>query len=155
VYCRADRTFEISLPPRHYDLAGDLLADAVERAATPGVSVDDALRTAAADTGRRIGAAARDEPGEDVVRPARGDALLSVLERNGYEPSVHGTDVVLRNCPFHALAERHRTLVCGMNWDLLSGVLDAIDDRGELTARLDPQPGACCVRIGPDRQCSG
>jgi hypothetical protein len=59
----------------------------------------------------------------------------------------HGDDIVLHNCPFHRLAEAHRALVCGMNRDFLGGVLDGFGEADELAARLDPQPGYCCVRI--------
>jgi hypothetical protein len=45
------------------------------------------------------------------------------------------------------LAEQHRTLVCGMNLDLLSGVIEGIGDEALMSARLEPQPGYCCVRM--------
>src|SRR5215207_7555553 len=61
LYRRSDAEIEVSLPERRYDLAGQLLAEAVERAATDGVPVDRALRTAAKDTGQAIGEAARAE----------------------------------------------------------------------------------------------
>jgi hypothetical protein len=35
-----------------------------------------------------------------------------------------------------------------MNLHLLEGVLEAVADTG-LTARLQPRPGRCCVRIEP------
>src|ERR687891_36297 len=41
------------------ELAGSLLAEAVERSSNEGVPVDRALRRAAVETGRRIGEAAR------------------------------------------------------------------------------------------------
>jgi predicted ArsR family transcriptional regulator len=54
---------------------------------------------------------------------------------------------VLSNCPFHALAERHRDLVCGMNLELLSGVIDGAEGADVLAPRLAPQSGYCCVRM--------
>jgi predicted ArsR family transcriptional regulator len=48
--------------------------------------------------------------------------------------------VVLLNCPFHALAQDYRDLVCGMNLALLTGVIEELDGAG-LEARLDPHPG--------------
>ncbi len=54
---------------------------------------------------------------------------------------------MLANCPFHRLAEEHRDLVCGMNLDLLDGLLAGAAPAAGLTARLDPVPGQCCVRI--------
>jgi predicted ArsR family transcriptional regulator len=54
--------------------------------------------------------------------------------------------VRLRNCPFDSLAQRHRDLVCGMNLSLVDGMLAGLDATG-LAARLDPQPGRCCVTL--------
>jgi predicted ArsR family transcriptional regulator len=55
----------------------------------------------------------------------------------------------LRNCPFDALANDYRDLVCGMNLALQEGVLSGLGASG-IEARSDPQPGACCVafRVG-------
>jgi predicted ArsR family transcriptional regulator len=146
VYRRSNRDVEVSLPERHYDLAAALLASAVERATGDGVPVDDAVRDVARDAGRSIGEEARAEAGTGGRRAERHDAMLRVLERNGYEPRLQRDEIVLANCPFHALAEHHRTLVCGMNLELLSGVIDGIGSN-DLSARLAPEPGCCCVRI--------
>jgi hypothetical protein len=73
-----------------------------------------------------------------------------VLAEHGYEPAVgEQCDIALANCPFHRLAQEHRDLVCGMNLDLLDGVIDGIGASGTLAARLEPVPGWCCVRISP------
>jgi predicted ArsR family transcriptional regulator len=53
----------------------------------------------------------------------------------------------LANCPFHRLAEEQRSLVCGMNVDFLTGLLEGLEPTGHLDARLAPEPGYCCVRI--------
>jgi predicted ArsR family transcriptional regulator len=59
---------------------------------------------------------------------------------------------VLRNCPFHSLAQAHTELICGMNADVLTGFTEALPELG-LVARLDPQPGRCCVALSaPSRQ---
>jgi predicted ArsR family transcriptional regulator len=147
LYRRSDRELAVSLPQRQYDLAGELLAEAVERASSEGVVVARALHDTATETGRRIGQTARAEAGARAGRIKRRDALLAVLERNGYEPHLHDDEIVLANCPFHALAEQHRSLVCGMNLDLLSGLIDGIGDEDLLSARLAPEPGYCCVRV--------
>jgi predicted ArsR family transcriptional regulator len=73
---------------------------------------------------------------------------MTALDLLGYESRVRDQEIVLANCPFHRLAERHRPLVCGMNLDLLSGVGEGLGTAGELEARLDPAEGLCCVRIG-------
>jgi predicted ArsR family transcriptional regulator len=56
-------------------------------------------------------------------------------------------EIALVNCPFHRLAEEHRSLVCGMNLDFLAGLLEGIGPSDRLDARLEPEPGYCCVRI--------
>jgi hypothetical protein len=40
----------------------------------------------------------------------------------------------------------HRDLVCGTNLALAGGLLDGLGDV-RLDAKLDPQPGQCCVAI--------
>ncbi|MCP3804117.1 hypothetical protein NLX83_33080 [Allokutzneria sp. A3M-2-11 16] len=52
----------------------------------------------------------------------------------------------LGNCPFHSLAKRHTEMVCGMNLHLLNGLLEGLAATG-FTARLEPTPGHCCVRL--------
>lgn len=137
-----------SIPERHYDLAGSLLASAVATSVRTGAPVADCLRAAARAAGRQIGEEARgavppSEPGDGQL-----GAVVDALARHGYEPEVGRRDeVALANCPFHRLAEEHRDLVCGMNLDLLDGVLEGIGPTSGLTARLDPAPGRCCVRI--------
>ena len=57
--------------------------------------------------------------------------------------------MVLANCPFHALAQQFRDLVCGMNLELLKGIRSVLPlDATELQPRLDPEPGQCCVKFG-------
>jgi predicted ArsR family transcriptional regulator len=72
--------------------------------------------------------------------------VVDALAANGYEPRVDGETVTLENCPFHALAEQQRDLVCGMNVDVVGGVLEGAD-APELEACLDPAPGRCCVTV--------
>jgi predicted ArsR family transcriptional regulator len=147
VYRRSETEIGVSLPERRYDLAGDLLAQAVEQSSHDGVPVTRALRQAASGAGRRIGEAARAAAGRRSGRAKRRDAVVGALERHGYEPHLRGSEVVLSNCPFHALAEQHRDLVCGMNLALLSGVIEGADGADVLEARLAPRPGYCCVRM--------
>ncbi|HKA82606.1 MAG TPA: helix-turn-helix domain-containing protein [Acidimicrobiales bacterium] len=147
VYRRSATEIGVSLPERRYDLAGGLLAEAVERSSHEGVPVDGALRRASAEAGRRIGEAAGVGAGRAAERTERRAAVVEALERHGYEPHVTDGEVVLTNCPFHVLAEQHRDLVCGMNLELLSGVIDGADAADALEARLAPRPGYCCVRM--------
>jgi predicted ArsR family transcriptional regulator len=141
LYGRSGREISISLPPRRYDLAGSVLADAVIRADAEKIPVREALAAVARQAGRH---AADEVPGASRAR----DTVIDVLRRHGYEPRKRGRDIALLNCPFHALAEQHRDLVCGMNLELLTGVLERVTG-SKLTARLAPEPGFCCVRLTP------
>jgi predicted ArsR family transcriptional regulator len=138
-YRRAETEVAVSLPDRRYDLAGALLADAVAESEQTGRPVTEALADAAKATGRELGASLRATPTVDA------------LEQLGYEPHERDGEVVLVNCPFHALAERHRTLVCGMNLDLLTGLTEALESDEAMVPRLEPAEGMCCVRL---RGCS-
>jgi predicted ArsR family transcriptional regulator len=137
-----------SVPERHYDLAGSLLAAAVAESTRTGAPVGDCLRVAARAAGRRLGEEARAAIGTTTRADDRRRAVMEVLARHGYEPELgKRKEIALANCPFHRLAEEHRDLVCGMNLDFLGGLLDGIGPTAGLTARLDPSPGYCCVRI--------
>lgn len=146
-YRRAEKEVAVSLPDRRYDLAGALLADAVADAAASGRSVETALSDAARAAGREIGAEVREEVGSARSATAARTAAMRALERLGYEPHRRGRDVVLANCPFHSLAERHRALVCGMNLELLTGLAEGLDAEAGLAPRLEPEAGYCCVRL--------
>ena len=148
LYRPADGELAASVPARHYDLAGSLLAAAIDESTRLGVPVAECVRRAARTAGRLIG-----EEAADAVDAARGaverrQAVMEVLARHGYEPTlVKRREIALANCPFHRLAEAHRDLVCGMNLDFLAGLLEGIGSTVDLTARLEPSPGFCCVRI--------
>lgn len=146
-YRRAATELSVSLPPRNYEFAGALLADAVLASAQTGCPVDEALTKAARSAGVEVGAAARAElPKRHSVRMLR-EAVLQVLRRLGYEPQEAREEILLANCPFHRLADRHRPLICGMNLDLLAGVAEGLEAQDRLVPRLDPAPQMCCVRI--------
>ena len=146
-YRRAAREVAVSLPDRRYDLAGALLADAVADAAATGRPVATALSEAARATGRAMGAAVREELGRSRSAAAVRAAAVRALEGLGYEPHERGREVVLANCPFHALAERHRNLVCDMNLDLIGGLAEGLGAGQRLATRLQPEAGSCCVRL--------
>jgi predicted ArsR family transcriptional regulator len=146
LYRRATGETEVSVPPRQYDLAAALLATAVNESLHSGTPVGEALTGAATERGRRLGEHAREQAGSRPSRRELLEAALSELEDEGYEPRAQGDEVVLVNCPFHALVHDQRELVCGMNLDLLCGMAEAVGD-DVLTARLEPSDGRCCVRL--------
>ncbi|GAA0271107.1 helix-turn-helix domain-containing protein [Actinomadura nitritigenes] len=146
VYRRSAVERGVSLPARDYGTVAGLLAEAAERA-----GLDREVREAA----RREGAAlAAGVPCGDL------DALAKVLEERGYEPVLEdaenaedaegGGGVVLRmrNCPFHAVAERFPPLVCGMNLALLEGLVEGSEG---VRVRMDARPGWCCVVAEPSK----
>ncbi len=134
----------VSVPPRQYVLAADLLASALLASAETGSAADVAVERVARERGSAL-AQSVDIPAsastQDVVA-----AAVDVLARAGYEPSAKASEIVLTNCPFHALAADYTQLVCGMNLALLRGFVEALP-AAALTARLDPVPGRCCVRV--------
>ena len=144
LYRRAECDVAVSLPERRYDLAGDLLAAAMAEArGDRGVAARTALARLACERGRELGARGRAPTGR------RRDAVLRVLEEQGFEPRAEDGAVTLANCPFHALAREHTELVCGMNLRLLEGVLDGVPAAPGWPPRLQPTPGRCCVRLEP------
>jgi predicted ArsR family transcriptional regulator len=149
-YARSGREFTVTVPPREYELAAHLLAQAV--AADQGGGSRAALRDAARRFGEGAGAghrAAADPAGVGEADRSRGDAerLAAALRAHGFEPRP-GADgaVVLRNCPFHQLAARHRDIICGMNLALIEGLVAGLRTDG-MRPELDPRPGQCCVVI--------
>ena len=151
LYRRAEREVSVSLPARQYDLAAGLLAAAVDEATRTGTPVADALTQAATERGHDLGDRARREAGPRASRRSRVDAALAVLDEQGYEPRREGAEIVLANCPFHALVDEQRDLVCGMNRDFLCGMAEAVGD-DVLAARLAPSEGNCCVRLDVARR---
>ncbi|HSR82741.1 MAG TPA: helix-turn-helix domain-containing protein [Streptosporangiaceae bacterium] len=149
VYARSAREFAVTVPPREYELAARLLAAALEsdQVGASRSKLLDAAREFGTDLGVRTRSAA---PG---LGPRR--AVETALRQYGFEPSTAGDgSVELRNCPFHRLVAAHRDLVCGMNLALLQGVISGVNEPG-LRPSLDPEPGRCCVVIGPSGQPGG
>jgi predicted ArsR family transcriptional regulator len=138
LYQRSAVEVAVSLPHRSYDLMGSVLASAVERTLRGG-DVAEALREEARARGRELGAS-YDGTGDDLDRTA------GALAEEGYEPARQGDDVCLRNCPFDALASHHTELVCGVNLDFVTGVLDGLEC-SSAHARLQPDADHCCVRV--------
>ncbi len=122
LYRRSARQVTVTLPPRRYELAAQIMAAALDRGGDA-----DALAAAAADVGRLL----------------RVGPFGPALEALGYEPRERDGVVELLNCPFHTLAQEHTALVCGMNLHLVGALLEGTDRR----AVLDPARGRCCVTV--------
>jgi len=143
---RSSWELAVSLPERRYELAGRVLVQAIIDAERGGTLISEALRAAAAGTGRALGAQARRRAGSGAGQAALQAAARGVLEEHGYEPRADPGGLTLANCPFHALAQDYTDLVCGMNLDLVDGLLAGLGP-ANLEARLDPAPGRCCVTV--------
>jgi predicted ArsR family transcriptional regulator len=143
LYRRSSREVAVSLPERRYDLAGRIMASAITAAQRTATPVADALSTAAGAAGRALGERAQHMIGR---RPAV-EIVHDVLADTGYQP-VTGTDgIALANCPFGSLAASYTDVVCGINLELVEGLLTALHAGDELHARLAPAPGRCCVIV--------
>ena len=144
LYCRSERQVEVSLPEHRYRLAGGLLAAAIEDAETSGEHPRTALERRARLLGNELAASAP----SPTRAEADADAVMRILEEQGFEPRVEGNAIVPGNCPFHTLAQDHTALVCQMNLCLLDGLLEGLNAK-RLRAELKPGSGHCCVRIEP------
>ncbi len=138
LYRRAAHEVAVSVPPRHYDLVGHVLAAAVQ-CSLAGADLAGSLVAEAQAAGQRDGAA-YDGRGTELERTS------GVLTERGYEPAVADEDLVLGNCPFDRLAAEHGELVCGLNRDYVAGVVEGLGCR-HTRACLDPGAGGCCVRV--------
>jgi predicted ArsR family transcriptional regulator len=131
LYARPEREFSVAVPPRDYGLAARLLAEAA--ASDPSGATAGALRAAA----ERLGREAAGEAGD----------VAEILAARGYEPYAAGEGVLrMRNCPFHAAAQRHPEVVCDMNLSLVRGLLGGLGT-SDREAVLEPAPGRCCVAL--------
>ena len=143
VYEVSNRQFQVSVPPRDYELAARLLAETLdEHADAPTRS---ALHDRARMAGETLGAEAREHCSDGRMV----ECVRDVLAARGYEPYDDDDGVVrLSNCPFDTLAAQHRELVCNMNLAVMQGVIDAIG-ADAIRPRLDPRPNECCVAFEP------
>jgi predicted ArsR family transcriptional regulator len=136
----------VSIPERRYDLVGELLVDGIEKE-----SPSESARHAAARVAYERGTAVGDEmrTAEDLGRPGPERTLtaaLRALEDHGFEPYREGDRVRVRNCPFHALAQRAPDLVCEMNRSFVQGIVRGLGNTS-VEAVIDRRPGECCVEL--------
>jgi predicted ArsR family transcriptional regulator len=144
LYRRSRRQIDVSLPRRNYELAAQVLAAAIDANEAPNSRAP--LLESARSAGRRIGAEARARAGSRAGQKKLLQAMTGSLEGRGYEPRAESGEVVLRNCPFQAVAGDYTEVVCGMNLALMEGVVEGLGLDG-MTPVLAPVPGACCVRL--------
>lgn len=144
VYARSGAEFTVSVPPRDYELAAQLLAAAVDSDGS-GTS-----QTALEGAARRFGVALGRRHTGGHVGP---EAAMAVLAEHGFEPFRDPCGTIrLRNCPFRQLAAEHPRVVCAMNLALVEGVLTGVlASNPALHAGIELRPGCCCVAIETGR----
>jgi predicted ArsR family transcriptional regulator len=125
LYRRSGQTYDVSIPPRSYELAARILLDAAGEG--------DLDSTVLAEVARRVG------------REIGTEGLDAALVRTGYQPTEEDGDTRFRNCPFHALRDQDRATTCGLNLALVEGMVEG--SGAEAVARLAPEDGYCCVRL--------
>ena len=126
LYRRSDETYNVSIPPRRYELAARILLEAARER-----GLDD-LAAAAHRAGVEIGH----------------DGLDSALDATGYEPAEEDGEIRFRNCPFHVLRQQDQNATCSLNLALVEGLIEGSGSK--VTAVLDPEEGYCCVRLRTD-----
>lgn len=144
VYHRTSAAVAVSVPARHYELVGEVFAAAVSRSLA-GEDLAGALADEARSAGRADGGCATVDPGAGEE-----DRTAAVLTARGYAPYSTREGVRLRNCPFDALAREHTDLVCGVNLEYVTGVVEGLACT-HLGATLDPGEDRCCVRVSRER----
>lgn len=151
---RTPKTYEpsgadiaISIPARRYDVLAGILIDAV-RAGTAGEDPLAAATRMARARGTEQGASHRERLRPGRLGPERALTVAGeILGECGYEPQREGlTQLRLRNCPFHPLAEANRDVVCAVNRAYVSGLLDGLGATST-EAVPDHGPGTCCVQL--------
>jgi predicted ArsR family transcriptional regulator len=106
----------IAIPARRDDLIADVLASAyLSQRAPDEVAYQQGVAHSVADLG----------------------AL-------GFEPDVSDDLILLRNCPFHELAARHGSLICGIAMSFVAGVASGAPDYEAIPSA---EPGGCCVAL--------
>lgn len=164
VYTRALVERSVSLPSRDYRTVAELLAEAAEQAgldaglcaaarrrgealrgsAAPCAGLEEAMEVLGGRGYEPHLEGAGDGEGAEGVEDARGVGGAEGAVGAAGAAEAAGRVVRMRNCPFHAVAERFPPLVCGMNLALLEGLLGA---DGPVRARMDARPGECCVVV--------
>lgn len=145
-YEPSDRTFDVSIPERNYDVMGSILVQAIEEE-RPGERADAAAQRVARRYGEDLGKAERERRHLPPAGPERAMSVATeLLGTCGYEPYADGGTVRLRSCPFHALAEQSRDLVCGLNYELVQGIVSGLG-KDTLDVSLAPLPDECCVQL--------
>lgn len=145
LYRRAEGDVIVTLPTRNYDVAADVMAEALEHLGRRGAH---ALGPIARDRGRADGRRLADAGVPQSNDGPDPSTLVEALTIAGYEPETRANgSVLVRNCPYDALAVDHRDLTCGMSAAWAEGLVEGL--AAPMTVELAPEPGRCCVIFHP------
>jgi len=132
LYRRSERVFAVGAPPGDYLLLAEILLRADDEGGP-------AVRRAVERSARAVG--------EEIGRSGDRAAIEAILRERGYEPFTDEDGTLrFRNCPFHSLADEHRSAVCSLNLALVEGILAGAGAAG-LRASLEPDRAGCCVAV--------
>jgi predicted ArsR family transcriptional regulator len=140
LYRRSAREVQVSLPPRRYDVAARLFAEALAHP-DPAAALTEIARA----YGESLGARAAQPKGRRRAAQ-RAESAMSILKSYGYKPAITPEQITLRNCPFDALAQDHRDVVCEMNRALIGGLVAGLG-ANDMTTVYQQRAGQCCVTI--------
>lgn len=143
---------QVSIPERRHELLAEILAAAV-LGEDGRRTAREAAFAAAEQRGSTLGSADRGRHRPGRLGTERALTLAAeTLEDLGFEPErASPALLLLRNCPFHPVAEKAPELVCGVNHRFLAGYLRGLGATGAAEAVLRPESGSCCVRLcAPD-----
>jgi predicted ArsR family transcriptional regulator len=118
------------------------------------LSRDPAGTDACAEAGRAWGArlvAGRRAPAAAV------DAVVEVLDAQGFEPQAREQAIEMHRCPFHDLAEANPRVVCAVHRGLIEGALAELGSELSVSGlEIFPRPNVCVARLdgrrGPSKE---
>jgi predicted ArsR family transcriptional regulator len=89
----------------------------------------------------------RPSPLEQVDDDAALAEVARLLDEEGFAASARGTEIHMRRCPFHDLAETNPEIVCGVHLGLMAGALEELGSDLEVEG-LDVfvRPDLCIAR---------
>jgi predicted ArsR family transcriptional regulator len=145
LYRRAPRSIAVSVPPRRYDVAAAMLAETVGGLGKRGVA---ALLPIARGRGRAEANRVAGPAGTRGTAAQPETGLVEALRGAGYQPDVAPDgSVMLRNCPYDALAVDHQDVTCRMSAAWAEGVVEGLG--APMSVALEPAPDRCCVVFRP------
>ena len=142
---RADREFAVSLPPRRYDLVGDILAGRGARSAARARSTGRSAASAREEglaLGRSV-AATGPRP-RRAAGGGRGARRARATSRRWRRTRRDAAQLPVR----HARPE-HTQLVCGLNRDFVQGVVDGLERDRRAPPAWSPSRAGAASRCEP------